>query len=171
METKEIQNAARELRTCQGLSQQAMASMLTLSMGAVRNYESGAVADPEPRPLQHYVRVATLFARPDLAAIFRRALNEALSIHDVWDGQLTTEPVGAVDRLLLAAVLASVHGNIRENSALSEFRDPVLRALRGPCRLLIKKLHLKRNKSAWAMVAIEADLMGLPASWFQEEGR
>ena len=83
-----------------------------------------------------------------------------LSIHDVWDGQLTTEPVGAVDRLLLAAVLASGRMEISGRTPPSaSFATRILRALRGPCGLLIKKLHLKRNKSAWAMVAIEADLI------------
>jgi transcriptional regulator with XRE-family HTH domain len=157
----EIQSAARELRTRAGFSQQLMAQTLDLSMGAVRNYESGAIASPDPRPLRAYMHAATGLGHPDLAVVFRRVLNDALGIDDPWGGQLGIEPVGAVQTLLIAAVLAS----LAEKGKCSRFRAPVLQALRGPARMLLRELGPPKEIAPGVSVSKELELMGLPASW------
>jgi transcriptional regulator with XRE-family HTH domain len=168
-QNNEIQKAARELRVGQKFSQQTMASLLGLSIGLVRNYEQGLVETPEPRPLYSYMCAAQSLGQPHLAAVFRRSLNRALDIDDYWDGQLETEPIRPVPRLLVAAALASIYGKLDESGA-DQFRSPVLQALRGPAMLLIRKLRLRQNKATWAEVRIDLKVMGLPASWLREEG-
>jgi transcriptional regulator with XRE-family HTH domain len=161
--TKEnqIQSAARELRARAQFSQQLMAQALGLSMGAVRNYESGAITAPDPRPLYAYRQAATNLGHPDLAIVFRRALSDALSANDPWDGQLQTEPTGAVQTLLVAAVLAS----LTENGKFSRFREPVLTALRGPMRMLLREFRPVKEIAPGVDIRKELELMGLPASW------
>ena len=87
-----VQDAARGLREHLGLSQQAMATKLALSMGALRNYESGAVPNPEPRPLYAYLICAETEKHPQFASVFRAALYQALGVADDWGGR------GAIER-------------------------------------------------------------------------
>jgi transcriptional regulator with XRE-family HTH domain len=141
-----IPQAARELRICLGYSQQRMAGELNLSMGAVRNYESGAVGVPEARPLYAYTMAAERYNLPELAAVFRAAMYDVLAVPDSSKGKLIIEPKDDFERILIAAMLASIRGN----GAFRQFQKPVFQALVEPCRLLNRKVSLYLD------VAIEA---------------
>jgi transcriptional regulator with XRE-family HTH domain len=80
-----IQRAARLLRAYLHLSQQAMATALGLSMGALRNYESGAVTAPNARAATAYMMAAARAGRPDLAEVFRDALHRSCGLATVAD--------------------------------------------------------------------------------------
>lgn len=82
MDENSFQMAALKLRANLGMSQQAMATSLGLSMGAVRNYESGAV-DPEARAAVAYLLAAEADGRPrmlGLMAVFVDAVERALGV-------------------------------------------------------------------------------------------
>jgi hypothetical protein len=147
-----IQSAARALRAHQLRSQQSMATALGLSMGALRNYESGAVTKPEPRPLYAYMRQAIGSGRDDLAAVFRRALNETLGIPDDWRGQLGVEPLSSFESVMVTAMLMSV----RRRPPFEKFQKQVFRALEEPCRLLAKGLsQTKAEKEAFRAIVAQ----------------
>jgi hypothetical protein len=57
-----------------------MATSLGLSMAALRNYESGRVIAPGARAGYAYMMAAEASERPDLAQVFRSALDRALGI-------------------------------------------------------------------------------------------
>jgi transcriptional regulator with XRE-family HTH domain len=135
-EQNAIREAARDLRAHLGRTQQAMAGDLGLSMGALRNYERGTVATPEPRPLYAYMMAAELSQRPDLAAIFRSALYKVLEISDSSDGILSIEPRDDFERVLIAAMLSSIRGA----GPFAKFQGPVFSALVKPCKLLNQAL-------------------------------
>jgi transcriptional regulator with XRE-family HTH domain len=143
--TTEIRTAARTLRARQQISQQMMAGVLGLSMGAIRNYEAGAVPAPEPRPLYAYLSTAASAGERELAAVFRRAFYEAMHITDAWDAQLEIEPVNEMERLLVAATLAAC----RSLTGFEEFREPVVKTLEEPSRQLVSKLRLHQNPKVW----------------------
>jgi transcriptional regulator with XRE-family HTH domain len=75
-----LKQAACKLRAHLGFSQQDMAAWLRLSMGAVRNYESGAVRAPNARAAAAYLMAAEGNGRPDLATVFQVALQDAVGL-------------------------------------------------------------------------------------------
>jgi hypothetical protein len=85
---KTYQVAARELRRHLHLSQQGMATCLRLSMGAVRNHESGAVEAPDARSAAAYMLGAGRAERWDLAQIFRLALYRALDVGNLMEARI-----------------------------------------------------------------------------------
>jgi transcriptional regulator with XRE-family HTH domain len=163
-----IQAAARELRALQGRSQQAMATALNLSMGALRNYESGAVDTPDPRPLYAYMSQAMGSGRPDLAVVFRRAFNKALGVPDDYAGHLPTEPRNNLERVLIAALLNSLR---LQDRRYAKFRKPLIRTLEGPCKVLGSDLRqLQEMKQAWRDLQAECAAEGIGISWEQFKG-
>jgi len=136
-----IQDAARELRKHLRLSQQAMATQLGLSMGALRNYEYGGVADPDARALHAYTMAAELGDRPDLAAVFREALYRGMGSSDPSNGHLYIEPKDEFERVLITALLASIRG-IGE---FQRFQIPVLESLNKPVQTLSRRLPLNQQ--------------------------
>jgi transcriptional regulator with XRE-family HTH domain len=157
-----IQQAVRELRKHQQRSQQAMATALGLSMGALRNYESGTVTTPDPRPLYAFLMQAEGSQRPDLAAVFRCELNKALNIPDQWDGALGIEPRNRVEHVLINAMLRSIRAH---DPRFVRFRDGVFRALAEPCRLVGQDLiKHKEMKEAWRQFVGEAMAVGFAFS-------
>jgi transcriptional regulator with XRE-family HTH domain len=130
-----IQEAARELRAHMKESQQAMATGLGLSMGAVRNYESGAVAVPEARPLYAYMLTAETGGRPDLAAVFRSAFYDVVNRNDYSNGHLAVEPTNAFEEILVAALLAVVR-----KEGFEKLRVPLLETLVAPYKALARDL-------------------------------
>jgi transcriptional regulator with XRE-family HTH domain len=77
-----VQQAARELRAHCQKSQQAMATFLGMSIAALRNYESGAVTEPDPRQACVYMMAADGFDRPDLAEVFRSVLRRSIGVQE-----------------------------------------------------------------------------------------
>lgn len=73
-----VKEAARELRAELKYSQQTMASTLGISMAALRNYESGAVANPDARAALAYLQAAQTCGRADLAGAFESKFGEAI---------------------------------------------------------------------------------------------
>lgn len=71
--------ATRELRAHLRYSQQAMASFLGVSMGAVRNYECGAV-EPEAGPIAKYLAAADDAGLDDLVDFFYIRLQRRLGL-------------------------------------------------------------------------------------------
>jgi transcriptional regulator with XRE-family HTH domain len=139
--TVTVQEAARQLRSYLGLSQQAMATSLFLSMGAVRNYEAGSVSAPEARPLYAYLLCAEQAKRPQLAAVFRAELYRALGVpRDEWSGLGSIEPLDNFERLLVATLLATLRGE----GSLQSFRTAVFEALEEPAGIVSRKLGLFR---------------------------
>lgn len=152
-EANTIQAAARALRSHLRMSQQSMATKLGLSMGALRNYESGLVKTPEPRPLYAYLLESESCERPDLASVFRRELYHVLAIPDEWSGHLPIEPRDSFEQVLVAAMLAS----IRRDEGFAKFQQPVFRALEAPCRQLGAKLPpQKAFQDTWQRFTTEA---------------
>jgi transcriptional regulator with XRE-family HTH domain len=135
-----VQDAARGLRAHLGLSQQAMATKLSLSMGALRNYESGAVPNPEARPLYSYLICAELEKCPQFASVFRAALYKVLGVPDNLGGLGAIEPLDDFEKLLIAAMLAALRGE----GGFERFRMPVFEALEQPAKRLSEKLGLQR---------------------------
>ena len=68
-----FQTGTRELRVLLGRSQQAMATSLGLSMGALRNYEAGKVW-PEARAAAAYMMAAHAAGAGALALVFADVL-------------------------------------------------------------------------------------------------
>lgn len=133
-----IQDAARELRKHLRLSQQAMATQLGLSMGALRNYEAGSVTTPDAKALFAYLMTAQFGDRPDLAALFREALNREIGSLDASNGQLYIEPKDEFERVLITALLASIRGM----GDFRRFQIPVFEALNKPLQILNSRLPI-----------------------------
>ena len=79
---KVLTKAAKELRVSLGLSQQAVAVKLGLSIGAVANYERGDVASIDARPLYQYFALAQNSKKTRIAKLFHDALRQSLGIQD-----------------------------------------------------------------------------------------
>jgi transcriptional regulator with XRE-family HTH domain len=78
-----FQQAARELRVYLNLSQQSMATVLGLSMGALRNYESSRVINPDPRAAAAYLIVAKNARLLELHKVVYFSLQDALG-YPLW---------------------------------------------------------------------------------------
>jgi transcriptional regulator with XRE-family HTH domain len=108
MKTISFQQAARELRAHLGYSQQRMATELQMSMGAVRNYESGAV-EPTPRALAAYLWEAKWRHLGALENLFRSRLQEALG-KPLWSLVRPSKQCAAITREKLQDLYAN-YGN------------------------------------------------------------
>jgi transcriptional regulator with XRE-family HTH domain len=130
-----IRQAARELRSRLGLSQQAMATRLEASMAAIRNYESGATLKPEAGILQRYGTLAIFTRNADLAEVFEIALGNALGIRqEEWKMLRYLNRATDEERTILAAALATLRGE----AAYRRYREPLVNALRKPWQTWLK---------------------------------
>lgn len=139
-----VQAAARGLRAHLGLSQQAMATKLSLSMGALRNYESGAVPSPEARPLYAYLICAETQKRPQFASVFRAALYKVLGVPDEWG----KAPRDVANIAAMRSFSKSSRGSIARNpwndldEALELFASPEIKQRLGlACRTTVEYLE------------------------------
>ncbi len=137
-----VQDAARRLRSGLGLSQQAMATALGLSMGALRNYESGFSKAPDARALYAYTLIAEADGFPDLATVFRAAFYEATNLRDCADGRLAYEPGNAFEQIMVASLLAVLRGR----KGFQKYQRPVLDAFAGAPLFLIRSVNIDKDE-------------------------
>jgi len=146
-----VQQAARELRAHLQRSQQSMATFLGLSMAALRNHESGAVATPDARTALAYMMTAEASDRSDLAQVFRVALHRVMGVPiktlgDLINDQGTTlaptffmESMNFFERRLVTVLLACIRGQ----GPFKKYQKSVFEALRRPYDLPISDKALE----------------------------
>ena len=131
-----IQWAARELRSRLGLSQQAMATRLEVSMAAIRNYESGKTLKPDIGVLSRYDLIAKFSRNPDVAEVFSDATGEAMKIpRDKWRMIQYLNHVTDEEGTILAAALATLRGE----PPYRRYRETLVEALKKPWQTFQKR--------------------------------
>jgi transcriptional regulator with XRE-family HTH domain len=103
-------DAVKELRSALGLSQQAFATQLDLSIRAVVNYEKDRA--PAARALARLERLASVTEHPELARVFRDALGDELGF-----GMSDRPPLSAEELYLERAFRRRVFENRRSAKA------------------------------------------------------
>ena len=106
-----LNTAVKELRNALGLSQQAFATQLGLSIRAVVNYEKNRA--PTARALAHLEQLASDNHHPELARIFRDALGNELGV-----GMADRQPLSAEERDLERGFRRCVFENPKSQAAL-----------------------------------------------------
>jgi transcriptional regulator with XRE-family HTH domain len=110
MELK-LNTAVKELRRALGLSQQAFATQLGLSIRAVVNYEKDRA--PSARALFQLEKLASVNEHPEHARVFREALGSELGL-----GMSERPPLSAKELYLDRAFRRCVFENPRSPAAL-----------------------------------------------------
>jgi|SRR5215469_18907964 len=106
-----LSTAVKELRSALGLSQQAFATQLGLSIRAVVNYEKSR--EPTARALAQLEQLASHSSHPELARIFRDALGNELGF-----GMADRQPLSAEEHYLERAFRRCVFENPESQAAL-----------------------------------------------------
>ena len=104
-------------------------------MGALRNYESGAVALPDARALYQYMAKAELAGWEDLAKVFRTALLGMMGAADRPGDLAVLKPVNELEHLILTATLATFRGQ----GPYRKHQKRLFNALKEPVRLTAKE--------------------------------
>ena len=130
-----------------------MATFLGLSMAALRNHESGAVMTPDARTALAYMMTAEASDRPDLAQVFRVALDRVMGVPVQTLADLMREPnemktffmesMNLFEKRLVTILLACIRGQ----GPFKKYQKSVFKALLQPYHFAISDNALESLKS------------------------
>ena len=133
--------AVKQLRSALGLSQQAFATQLGLSIRAVVNYEKNRV--PTARALAQLEQLASDNDYPELARIFRDALGNELGF-----GMADRQPLSAGEHYLDRAFRRCLFENPKSQAALKirRYLQPFVEQIKKEDEYSLRSLN-KRSKA------------------------